>query len=179
MSWIQVVPSTFAENLEKEDPALYARKTASCKSRQVFEHLLRSGDVPDIVIAADTVVEHNGEILEKPEDEDDARRMLKDLRGSHHLVHSGVSVVCRNEHDVPFREVCSFTETTDVYFCMYSDEDIEEYVRSKEPFGKAGSYGIQTSAASFVKGIHGCYFNVVGFPIHRFLSELDLAIEWL
>jgi septum formation protein len=59
----------------------------------------------------------------------------------------------------------------------FSDQDIDEYIASGEPFGKAGSYGIQGKAAAFVKGIEGCYFNVVGFPLHRFLRELDQFIS--
>ena len=83
-------------------------------------------------------------------------------------MHTGVAIIASSAKE------CSFSETTVVSFMDFSDQDIDEYIASGEPFGKAGSYGIQGKAAVFVKGIEGCYFNVVGFPLHRFLKELDM-----
>ena len=68
--------------------------------------------------------------------------------------------------------VQAFSESTVVHFTTLSDEMIDAYVQSGEPMDKAGAYGIQERAASFVTGIHGCYFNVVGLPVHRFCKEL-------
>jgi septum formation protein len=134
----------------------------------VFASLETAGEIPDMVIGADTVVERDGIILEKPEDKLDAASTLRSLRGKPHQVHTGVAIIASSAKE------CSFSETTVVSFMDFSDQDIDEYIASGEPFGKAGSYGIQGKAAVFVKGIEGCYFNVVGFPLHRFLKELDM-----
>ncbi|KAI8105427.1 hypothetical protein M9434_000013 [Picochlorum sp. BPE23] len=167
----KVIPSTFEENLDKNLPAAqYAQETALHKARQVYKSL--AGErVPDMVIGADTVVERDGIILEKPEDNLDAAATLRSLRGKTHQVHTGVAIIDSSADE------CSFTETTVVSFMDFSDQDIDEYIASGEPFGKAGSYGIQGKAAAFVKGVEGCYFNVVGFPLHRFLRELDQFIS--
>jgi septum formation protein len=169
---LQVVPSKFEENLDKKlkSGSEYARETAACKAKQVYEELLAQGQDPDLVIGADTVVEYDNLILEKPLDDEDARRTLKILRGTRHAVHTGVALISLlNRKDVNYH---SFTETTWVQFNDFTDADIEHYIESGEPFGKAGSYGIQGKAAAFTERIDGCFYNVVGFPISRFCSEL-------
>ena len=137
----------------------------------MYASLLTAGEIPDMVIGADTVVERDGIILEKPEDKLDAASTLRSLRGKTHQVHTGVAIIASSAKE------CSFSETTVVSFMDFSDQDIDEYIASGEPFGKAGSYGIQGKAAVFVKQIEGCYFNVVGFPLHRFLKELDMFMS--
>ncbi|KXZ42540.1 hypothetical protein GPECTOR_137g647 [Gonium pectorale] len=126
------------------------------------------------------VVEAGGEILEKPDDAEHAFRMISSLSGRRHHVHTGVVLVLPGEPDpstgVP-PLVRAFTSTTAVTFDTLSDEAIRAYVATGEPYGKAGSYGIQGAAGAFVTGIEGCFFNVVGFPLHRFCSELMSLIE--
>ncbi len=73
--------------------------------------------------------------------------------------------------------VASFSETTHVQFASLSPETIAAYIATGEPFGKAGAYGIQGVAGSFVEGIQGCFYNVVGFPLHRFSSEVVRLID--
>ena len=150
----KVIPSTFEENLSKEKSAQqYAELTALHKARQVYSSLcLDAQEIPDIVIGADTVVEHEGIILEKPDDAVHAKEMLQGLSGSKHRVHTGVAIIQSD------REV-SFCETTTVSFMKFSDADIDEYIASGEPFGKAGAYGIQGKAAVFVESIQGCFYN--------------------
>ena len=150
----KVIPSTFEENLSKEKSAQeYAELTALHKARQVYSSLcLETQDPPDIVIGADTVVEHQGLILEKPDNAAHAKEMLQGLSGSKHSVHTGVAIVQSD------REI-SFCETTTVCFMNFSDADIDEYIASGEPFGKAGAYGIQGKAAVFVESIQGCFYN--------------------
>lgn len=169
---LQVVPSRFEENLDKKlkSGSEYARETAVCKAKQVFEDLLAQGDRPDLVIGADTVVEYDNLIIEKPFDDEDARRTLKILRGTRHKVHTGVALISLlNREDAKYH---SFTETTWVQFNEFTDADIDLYIESGEPFGKAGSYGIQGKAAAFTESIDGCFYNIVGFPISRFCLEL-------
>ena len=123
----------------------------------------------DVVIGADTVVAADHEILGKPKDQEDAVRMIRMLQGRTHQVLTGVTVILRD--GVRKKEIC-FAETTHVHVYPMTEEQIRDYVASGEPMDKAGSYGIQGKAAVFIKGIEGDYYNVVGFPIARFLQEI-------
>ncbi|KAL4852680.1 N-acetylserotonin O-methyltransferase-like protein [Chlorella vulgaris] len=117
---------------------------------------------PVLVIGADTVVEHGDHILEKPADAGDAARMLHMLSGTRHHVHTGVALVLPPLDAAAEPRLHSFSVTTIVEFDELSAAAVQAYVASGEPFGKAGSYGIQGMAGSFVHGIQGCYFNVLG-----------------
>lgn len=114
-----------------------------------------------VVISADTIVVSQGEILGKPVDEADARRMLRALSGKTHEVHTGVAVF------FPDKAPVTFTERTRVTFYPLTDEEIDAYVATREPMDKAGSYGIQGKGCVLVKEIAGDYYNVVGLPIAR------------
>jgi septum formation protein len=122
---------------------------------------------PAIVIAADTVVVLEGEILGKPRTSEDARQMLEKLSGRTHTVLTGVSMI--RLPDVERRE---FMEATQVHFASISNEEILRYLASGEPFDKAGSYAIQGLAGRYIPRIDGCYFNVVGLPLARLCKEL-------
>ena len=128
--------------------------------------LFRSPGTPLLVIGADTVVSLDGQILEKPKDRSDARRMLEKISGRVHQVYTGVSTLF-----IP--EECSreFTECTEVEVAPLAKEDIESYLDSGEPFDKAGAYGIQGLFARYVRGIRGDYNNVVGLPVGRLYRE--------
>ena len=108
---------------------------------------------------------YQGQILGKPADEADAKRMLTMLSGQTHEVYTGVCVIEDGKTK-------TFYEETKVTFYEISDEQIDRYIKTGEPMDKAGSYGIQGKAAVFIKGIEGDYYNVVGFPIARFLQEI-------
>jgi septum formation protein len=123
-----------------------------------------------LVIGADTVVVVDDKILGKPRDRADAARMLKFLSGRTHQVYTGICVIFDEaEH--------SAYECTDVTFGSLADDVISRYVSSGEPMGKAGAYAIQGRGAVLIESICGCYFNVVGLPIHK-LSDIlnDLGI---
>ena len=113
-----------------------------------------------IVIGADTLVALDEEVLGKPKDSQDAKRMLKLLSGKMHLVYTGVSLVDRTHGKEE-----SFFQSTKVYMKKLSDSEIEDYVLSQEPLGKAGSYGIQGKGGVFIEKIEGDYFSVMGLPI--------------
>jgi septum formation protein len=121
--------------------------------------------LPYAVIGADTVVYHEGEILGKPKDEEDAFRMLRALSGATHSVFTGVSILLPDE-------TVTFHSETKVTFDELSDEEIRAYIASGEPMDKAGAYGIQGLGGAFVTGIEGEYANVVGFPIGEFCRIL-------
>ncbi len=127
-------------------------------SQRKAEAVCREAD--DVVIAADTIVVCDGQILGKPKSEEDARRMLRLLSGRKHQVMTGLTVLRGAQ-----RVVC--TEITDIYFRKLSEKEIDGYVRTKEPMDKAGSYAIQGGAALFAERITGDYFNVVGLPVCR------------
>jgi septum formation protein len=122
---------------------------------------------PAIVITADTVVVLEGQILGKPRSTDDARHMLEKLSGHTHSVVTGVSLI-----RLPDVERRSFVETTLVHFDRLSANEITRYLATDEPHDKAGAYAIQGRAGRYIPRIEGCYFNVVGLPLARLLSEL-------
>jgi septum formation protein len=115
---------------------------------------------PALILAADTTVVLDGEILGKPGSADDARRMLRRLSGRTHEVITGVALL-----HMPDGRLRVEDETTQVTFAPLGDTDIEAYVSSGEPMDKAGAYAIQGGAARFVTGVEGSYSNVVGLPV--------------
>jgi septum formation protein len=122
---------------------------------------------PAIVIAADTVVVLEGEILGKPRTSEDARQMLEKLSGRTHTVLTGVALI-----RLPDAERREFVEATQVHFASISNDEILKYLSSGEPFDKAGAYAIQGLAGRYIPRIDGCYFNVVGLPLARLCKEL-------
>lgn len=182
----EVRPSSFAEDLPKTtDGATYARATAWAKAKEVaalvVEEEAEASDDPRnvLVIAADTVVEVDSLILEKPSETDgglEGTEMLRRLSGRKHSVSTGVALVLvrkagRGEEESATSSK-SFSETTVVRFADLPDSEIDAYVASGENLGKAGGYGIQGPAGAFVEGIQGCYFNVVGLPLHSLAREV-------
>ncbi len=122
-----------------------------------------------LVIGADTVVVLRANRLGKPADAEEARAVLRRLRGRRHEVWTGIAVVRGDEQRTA-------AESTTVHMVRFTDEDIESYVASREPFDKAGSYGIQGLAGQFVRRIEGDYTTVVGLPLSRLrtlLGEFD------
>lgn len=114
----------------------------------------------DTVIGCDTAVIIDDEILGKPADQDDARRMLRLLSGKTHKVITGCAIIKNGKS-------LSFSETTYVTFYPLSDKEIEDYILTLEPNDKAGAYGIQGFGSLLVKEIQGDYFNVVGLPVAK------------
>lgn len=119
------------------------------------------------VVGCDTVVAlADGEVLGKPRDKADARRMLSLLSGAAHSVYTGVCVARGGV------EAAAFVCRTEVRFFEMSESDIEGYIATGEPFDKAGGYGAQGAAAKFIEGVEGDYFNVVGLPVSRLYGAL-------
>ena len=118
-----------------------------------------------VVIGCDTVVAVNDEILGKPENYEDAKRMLRLLSGKTHRVISGVCVAFKEKE-------MTFGCETEVTFRDIKEHEIDEYVKSGEPSDKAGAYAIQGQGCLFVTGIRGDFFNVVGFPVSMINSKL-------
>jgi septum formation protein len=135
-----------------EPPRAYVLRVAEEKARAVA-----AGD-DEIVLAADTTVVLGSEIIGKPADPADARRMLRALAGKRHEV---ITAICLRRGD---RVSCDIA-TTAVWFAPLSDAEIADYVASGEPMDKAGAYGIQGLASKFIDRIDGSYTNVVGLPV--------------
>jgi nucleoside triphosphate pyrophosphatase len=152
-----VRPSQIKEiPLRGEKAEDFARRAARDKALQVAG----SAGSGDFVLGADTVVVRDGEILGKPANPSDATRMLRILSGLTHRVITGVCLVRAPETIEAWTHA-----TTLVTFRQLDPEEIDSYVASGEPFGKAGGYAIQGLASRFVTRIEGCYFNVVGLPV--------------
>jgi len=137
-----------------ESPNEYVSRLAEAKARLVYER-----DVRRIVLAADTAVVVDADVLGKPVDENDASMMLRRLSGRTHEVLTAISVF----H--PGQIVDTRVDTTAVEFAPLSDADIDWYVSSGEPMDKAGAYAVQGLASRFVTRIEGSYSNVVGLPV--------------
>lgn len=158
-----VLPAECDETLPDGINAVEAVEYLSKIKNNATKRLL-NGD--ELVISADTVVVVDGKILGKPVDKDDARRMIKLLSGRVHQVYTGITI-SQKEKSV------TFSEKTDVEFLPLSEQEIEEYISTSEPYDKAGAYGIQGKASLLIKGIKGDYFNVVGLPVSRLNRELS------
>lgn len=152
-----IMPSNAQEITTKTAPNEVVMELASIKAKDIYE----KSEKQSMIVGADTVVAYQGQILGKPTDEADAKRMLTMLSGQTHEVYTGVCVI-------EDEKIKTFYEETKVTFYEISDEQIDRYIKTGEPMDKAGSYGIQGKAAVFIKGIEGDYYNVVGFPIARF-----------
>ncbi len=124
-----------------------------------------------IILGADTIVALEGEILGKPENAEDAKKMLEKLSGNKHEVITGVTLVFHKDGE---EKRVSFAEQTEVTFYPMTQQEIEIYVRTGEPMDKAGAYGIQGIGASYVQEIKGDYNNVVGLPVGRLYQELKI-----
>jgi nucleoside triphosphate pyrophosphatase len=163
----QIRPAPVDETrLPHEEAEEYVQRVAQAKAQAAAAQAREAGERA-IVIAADTTVLVEGQILAKPEDAGDARRMLRLLSGKTHEVLTALAVI-----NISTGQESLHVEKTRVEIVKLSDEEIENYIASGEPFDKAGAYGIQGIAGRFAARINGCYFNVLGMPLSRFWSTL-------
>ncbi len=158
----RVIPPPWETDIKSEDPVEVARYVALEKARAVAGFLTEG-----IVIGADTIVVLEGKILGKPRSEEEARSFLRQLSGRVHEVITGIAIInaATNEELVDH-------EVSRVKFAELSQEEIELYIKSGEPFDKAGGYAIQGIARLFIEWIEGDYYNVVGLPIRKLYSML-------
>jgi septum formation protein len=122
----------------------------------------------EYIVAADTVVVIDNEILGKPVSEKSAKEMLLKLSGREHEVITGFCMI-----NIEKKIFINSSEITKVKFKKITEEEIEWYISTKESFDKAGGYGVQGNGAVLVEGIIGDFFNVMGFPLHKFLRETE------
>jgi septum formation protein len=165
-----IVPDVDESARPGEAPRDLVSRLASEKAAAVAAGL--DGEAADTaVLAADTVVEVDGEVLGKPADEADARRMLRRLSGRSHRVHTGVALRCG-------ARTAAETVTTIVTFVPLTSAMIEWYLATGEPFDKAGAYAIQGTGGVFVDTVRGSVSNVVGLPLTTVAHLLEAAGAW-
>jgi septum formation protein len=158
----EVITSGVSEDVDGDiDPKEMVVMLAKRKAGAVAQSLT-SG----IVIGSDTTIAFEGQVLGKPKDEEEAKAILKSLKGKHHQVYSGMALVNAKDKRVEATSVM-----TSIKMRNYSDEEIDAYVATGEPMDKAGAYAIQGQGGRLVDEIKGSFDNVVGLPI-RELAEL-------
>lgn len=151
-----------------ETPEEYTRRLAHAKAEDVAGQLGDEASEPDWMLAADTIVVHDDDVLEKPENTAEAKRMLARLAGTEHRVDTSF---CWWQRSTKASEVR--TVSARVALRALDDDTIARYVATGEPFDKAGGYGVQDIASAFVRSIEGSYFTVVGLPICEVVEQLD------
>lgn len=157
----EIIPADIDETLPQNTDVFSAAEILAAKKAQ---HIAK--DNPDkLVIGCDTVVICEGKILGKPKTDTEAFEMLTLLSGKAHKVLSGVSL-CKNG------KTHSFTQSSDVYFYPLTEDEINAYIATGDPFDKAGGYGIQTQGFFMVEKIDGDYNNIVGLPVARLRREM-------
>jgi septum formation protein len=158
-----VIPSSIDEtSIPISSPEIYVRVLSETKAHNVSEKYPEKW-----VIGADTIVLKDRTILGKPDSIAEARTMLKQLSGQTHEVFTGYSICCKKK-----RRKFSETVKTQVLFKNLSDQEIEWYIHTAEPFDKAGAYAIQGLGTFLVKSINGSYTNVVGLPVCEVIEFL-------
>jgi septum formation protein len=168
----EVQPAHINEDLHPgEEPLAYVVRLAREKAEAVFKARSTGGADSQslIVLGADTTVTLDNHILAKPEEAEDAARMLRLLSGRTHRVITGVALATSKGVEVA-------AEVTAVRFLTLSEEEIAAYIATGEPMDKAGAYAIQGHAARWIPRIEGCYFNVVGLPLALVTQMLDAHI---
>jgi len=160
-----VIPEV-SEKISERNPKRFAMRLARQKVESVEKNIKKG-----IIIGVDTVVVINNKILGKPKDKNDARMMIKLLSNKKHKVISGLYILSK-----PNNRAILTSEMTKVKFRKLSDNEIEKYISSREPYDKAGAYGIQGKAKIFIENISGCYYNVVGLPIYQLLACLKKIV---
>lgn len=162
----EIKESNFNEDsIKYKSPKMLVKVLSTEKCKAVFDNL----NEEVCVIGADTVVCVANQILGKPKDEEDAKKMLKMLSGTSHKVLTGVCVMISDNET---QTKINFTTSSTVFFREIGNDEIEEYVKTNEPFGKAGGYAIQGIAGKFVEKINGSFHNIVGLPIAQLYKVL-------
>lgn len=163
---LKLITSDFeikVSNVDETLPDKITPKEAVMYLSKIKAEPFADGD--DIVIGADTVVALDGKILGKPKSKENAKEMLRFLSGRTHSVFTGVTLASG-------KKTKTFAVETKVKFFELTNEEIDAYIKTKEPFDKAGAYGIQGYGSLLVEKIDGDYFNVVGLPVSTLAREL-------
>lgn len=160
----KVLKSDIKENIDNKNPEVTVMSLAFQKAINILEKAKKN----NIIIAADTIVYFDGNMLGKPNNKEDARKMLKILSGNSHYVYTGISIIKVGSN----KKIVDYSMSK-VKFRKLDEQMIESYLNDDEYKDKAGSYAIQGKGEIFVENIHGSYPNVVGLPI----VKLDMLLK--
>jgi nucleoside triphosphate pyrophosphatase len=158
-------PANIAEDQVYDNPI----KLVQFHARNKAETVKKRYENDHLVVAADTIVFHNKQVLEKPKDRMQAAEYLTLLSDSHHFVYTGIAISYRNKLITDYAK-------SRVEFYPLSAREIEAYIKTREPMDKAGAYGIQGYGSQFIRRISGCYFNVMGFPVSLFYKMVQKLV---
>lgn len=159
-----VLAGNAGEVYKSSEPEEIVKELALLKAEAAEKRLApENSNVDSVILGADTIVVNEGRILGKPADEEEAFLMLSSLSGKWHQVYTGTAFICTGL--VGERSVITHAERTDVFVRELSGEELWGYIHTKDPFDKAGGYGIQGPFAAFIPRIEGDYYNVVGLPV--------------
>lgn len=163
----RVEEANYMQKGVEHTPYEWVRAIAAIKAEAVGNRV----EGEKIIIAADTIVTYMGKILHRPFEREEAASMLRTLSGHKHTVYTGLAVMYKDA-DGKYETHTSVT-ATDVYMRELTDTEISNYVDTKEPYDKAGGYGIQGKGSLLIDRIDGDYFNVVGLPLVQLYKELS------
>ncbi len=163
---VELCPADVDEHIEPTDQRPAEAIAADLAGRKLAP-VLEMGPPHVPVLAADTLVVVNNDILGKPVDRNNARFMLERLRGVEHRVITGFAL------GFPGQNVHQYSVSTKVWFRSISDAEINSYLNTQEPYDKAGAYGIQSRAGAFIDRVEGSYPNIVGLPVHEVLKAIE------
>jgi septum formation protein len=159
-----IIPPTCEERLSPNlSPSEQAQQLAQDKAQSVAHQRSQ-----DIVIGSDTVIEIEGKLLGKPENIQEAKTMLRSLRGKYHQVHTGVAIIHQAN-----KVSINFVETAQVWIASFDEHTLKTYLDTEESMGKAGAYSIQGEGAQFIEKIEGDYPTIVGLPLWRTAKILE------
>ena len=163
----KVIKSNYREDLKAaSDPHKLAQKMSLGKAKKVYKN-----NKEDIIIAADTLVVCENQILAKPKSKKHAKEMLSLLSGKMHRVITGFTIINGESG-----EIINKSEETKVFMRKITSGEMDWYISTKEPFGKAGGYALQGKAGIFIKKVEGDFFNAVGLPIYSIIKILKLFL---
>lgn len=161
----EILPSDIEEKLNPRLKPLHQVEELSRQKAQATAKMKGAKD--SIILAADTMVSINDEILGKPKDEKDARRMLRKLSGSIHTVVTGFTLL-----DTLSNKSVTKSVEVKIWFKKLSSQEITAYIKTKEPMDKAGAYAIQEMGAIFIERVEGDFLGAVGLPLYLVVKEL-------
>ena len=180
MKLVGIDCETLVTNVEEpitDDAETLVRELALRKNQAACDIIKYEGQNEScIIISADTLVSIGGKVLEKPNTHEDAFRMLRMLSGNKHTVYTGVTITKLHKGS---SAQTVFVESADVFFRELADDEINAYIKTGEPFDKAGAYGVQEKGALLVEKVHGDFYTVVGLPIMKVgyvLSQMGVDI---
>lgn len=148
-----------------KNPKDYAKQVVTQKAKIISRKYPN-----DLVICADTIVAVDNQIINKPKDIDDCRRIINTINNKTHEVYTSVFIKYKNYKKI-------FTEKTLVTFDLITSEEIEAYIKTAEPYDKAGGYAIQGTFAKYVKKINGDFYNVMGLPLNKLNNEIKKIVS--